>query len=224
MISVIVPMVDEESCIGRTLERLTQQEGSYEVIVADGGSRDRSVEHAKPYARVVVSEKGRACQMNRGAREARGEILLFLHADAHLESGALLAVEKAMQEKEIVGGCLTQAIESPRPFYRFLERSGTIRARGLRLFYGDQAIFVCKRIFDKLKGYPPTPLFEDLAFSRRLRREGKTVVLPKRVYTSARRWEAGGRFRGSLRNSLLLFLYGLGIAPEALARFYPDVR
>lgn len=224
MISIILPMYHEEAVIAQTLKRLLQQEGSYEIIVVDGGSQDRSVAVAHPHASVFSSLKGRAIQMNRGALEAKGDILLFLHADSWLEKGSLIEIEKTMENQEVVGGCLTQKIEAQHPFYRILEASGTLRARGLRLFYGDQAIFIRKEIFDKLKGYPPIPLFEDLAFSQRLKREGKTRVLSKQVFTSARRWENKGMLRGSLRNMILLFLYGLGIAPERLARFYGDVR
>ena len=224
MISVILPMYNEEFLIGETLRRLKTQKGSYECIVVDGGSRDRSVAKAKPYAEVLSSEKGRAFQMNAGARRARGDVFLFLHADSSLEEGALEAIEKAMEEKEVVGGCLTQKIDASHLFYRFLEFSGTMRAKFFRLFYGDQALFVRRQIFDKLQGYPPLPLFEDLAFSRLLRREGKIVILSKRVLTSARRWEENGMLRGSCRNLALLFLYGIGIAPERLSKFYANVR
>ena len=225
MISIILPMVHEEAVIAQTLERLLQQEGSYEIIVVDGGSQDRSAEIARSYpVSVLTSEKGRAIQMNRGALEAKGEIFLFLHADSWLEKGSLIEIENTMKDQEVAGGCLTQKIEAPNPFYRVLEASGTLRARGLHLFYGDQAIFIRKRIFDKLKGYPPMPLFEDLALSQRLKLEGKTAVLSKQVFTSARRWENKGMFRGSLRNMLLVVLYGMGIAPQTLAKFYSDVR
>ena len=224
MISVILPVYNEAMLIEETLQHLAQQEGGHEVIVVDGGSHDRSVDLARPYARVLSSPKGRALQMNAGARAAQGEILLFLHADSWMERGAFLTIENVMQNKEVVGGCLTQRIEGAHPFYRFLEWSGTVRAKWLKLFYGDQALFIRRRIFDKLGGYPLLPLFEDLAFSRHLRQEGKTVVLPKRVFTSARRWKEKGILRGSLRNMILFFLYGIGVSPERLSKFYADVR
>lgn len=225
MISVIIPMINEEAVIEETLQHLAEQNGSCETIVVDGGSSDRSVEKARPYGQVFTAEKGRALQMNRGGREAKGNLLLFLHADSRLEKGTLSAIEEVMEKRrEVVGGCLTQKIESPHPFYRFLEASGTVRAKTVRLFYGDQGLFIRKTIFDKLGGYPPVPLFEDVAFSRRLKGEGKTVVLSKRVFTSARRWEKRGRLRGSFRNLALLFCYGIGIAPKHLVRYYPDIR
>lgn len=224
MISVILPVYQEEERIGLTLQRLAQQEGRHEVIVVDGGSRDRTVEIARSYGRVISAPKGRAFQMNEGARYAKGDILFFLHADSHLEAGTLLAIEERMQKKEVVGGCLTQRIEGDRPFYRMLESAGTWRARMFHLFYGDQGIFVRKPIFDKIGKYPLIPLFEDVAFSRCLRKEGKVAVLSKYVFTSPRRWERGGFVRASVWSGLLFFLYGVGIAPQTLARFYPDVR
>ena len=230
MISVILPIYHEEASIGGTLQRLKEQAGSYEVIVVDGGSEDQSLEVARscaqqfPQWQVLSAQKGRANQMNVGVREAKGDILLFLHADCWLEKGTLTAIEEAMQKENVVGGCLTQKIEASHPYYRWLELTGNIRARLFRIFYGDQAIFIRREIFDKIEGYPPIPLFEDLAFSRRLRREGKTAVLSKQVVTSPRRWERKGMLRGSLQNLFILFLYGLGISPQRLARFYPDVR
>ena len=224
MISVIIPVYNEEVLIGRCLDRLRQQEGDFEILVADGRSQDRTVSIAQRDAPVVRAEKGRANQMNAGAQKAQGETLLFLHADAWLEGGSLLEIEKSMKDNRVVGGCLTQRIEAGHPFYRLLELSGTIRARLSHLFYGDQALFVRKAIFDRLEGYAPLPLFEDVAFSQKLRGSGKTVILPKRIFTSARRWETNGMLRGSLRSGALFFLYGLGIAPEKLVRFYPDVR
>ncbi|MBI4436309.1 MAG: TIGR04283 family arsenosugar biosynthesis glycosyltransferase [Candidatus Omnitrophica bacterium] len=224
MISIILPVYNEEPILEKTLRRLNEQKGPYEVIVADGGSQDGGVAIARRYARTLSTPKGRAIQMNRAAQEAKGETLLFLHADSWLEGGALEAIEKTMQTQRVIGGCLTQKIESSHPFYRFLEASGSLRAKLLHLFYGDQGIFVRKEIFDKLGGYPPLPLLEDLGFSQRLRREGRTVILPKRVFTSARRWEKKGKLRTSLCNLAIILLYGFGAKPQKLARFYSDVR
>jgi len=224
MISVIVPMYNEERLIEKTLKSLIKQRGAFEVIVVDGGSTDQSVQVARAYAAVLSSQKGRGVQMNVGAHVAQGETLLFLHADTFLEEGALFEVEKAMQKRNVVGGCLTQAIEGRHLYYRWLEFSGQLRTRWFQVFYGDQAIFVRKEIFDTLRGYPSTPILEDVAFSQRLKRKGKTVILPKRVFCSPRRWEKEGKMRRSFRNTLLLSLYGLGMAPERLSRFYGDVR
>jgi len=224
MISVILPIYNEELILEKTLRRLTEQKGSYEVIVADGGSTDGSLEIARCYARTLSTGKGRAVQMNAAAKEAKGDTLLFLHADSYLERGALEAIAKTMETERVVGGCLTQKIEAPHPFYRCLEASGSLRAKLLHLFYGDQGIFIRKTIFDKLGGYPLLPLLEDVALSRCLRKEGRAVVLPQRVFTSARRWEKKGKLRTSLRNLVIVVLYGLGAAPQKLAKFYPDVR
>ena len=223
MISVVVPVYNEEKTLERTLSELTRQLGSHELICVDGGSGDRSVEIARRFGKVVRSEKGRAVQMNRGAAEAKGETLLFLPADCVLERGALQAVEEAVARGG-VGGCLTQRIQGGRLLFRTMELSGNVRARWFRIFYGDQAIFVKRPLFQELGGFPSAPLFEDVAFTRRLRRAGRTVVLRNHVYTSARRWERGGILKECFRNWCLLGLYALGVSPARLARFYPDVR
>lgn len=223
MISVVVPVYNEEKVLERTLFELTRQLDSHELICVDGGSSDRSAEIARRFGKVLTSEKGRAAQMNRGAAEGWGETLLFLPADSVLETGALGAVEEAVQQG-YVGGCFTQRIQGERFLFRTMELSGNVRAQWLHIFYGDQAIFVKRRLFQELGGFPNLPLFEDVAFTRRLRWAGRTVVLRNQVYTSARRWERGGILKECFRNWSLLGLYALGVRPGRLARFYPDVR
>ena len=223
MVSVIIPTYNEEVALEETLAALRSQLGSHELICVDGGSRDRTVSIASRFGRVLTSEKGRAFQMNRGASEALGETLLFLHADSILEKGSLDAIAEAVQQG-YDGGCLTQQIQGGQFLFRTMELSGNMRARWLHIFYGDQGIFVKRRLFQTLGGFPTLPLFEDVAFTRSLRREGRTVVLRHHVYTSARRWERGGILKECLRNWSLLGLYALGVSPWRLARFYPDVR
>ena len=223
MISVVVPVYNEEKLLETTLSRLTRQTGPHELLCVDGGSGDGTASIANRFGKVLTSEKGRAAQMNRGAAEARGEILFFLPADAVLEEGALEAVEEAVRQG-YDGGCLTQQIQGRRLLFRTMELSGTLRARWFRIFYGDQAIFVKRRLFQELGGFPVSPLFEDVAFTRRLHQVGRTVVLRHHVYTSARRWEQNGILKECFRNWGLLGLYALGVSPRRLARFYPDVR
>jgi len=223
MISVVIPVYNEGKILEGTLSALTQQLGSHELICVDGGSSDGSAGIAGRFGKVVSSEKGRARQMNGGASVARGGILLFLHADAVLGEGALSAVEEAVQHG-YGGGCFTQKIQGDRFLFRTLEFSGNLRARWLHLFYGDQAIFVKREIFREIGGFPPLPLFEDIAFTQRLRRRNRTLVLRHHVYTSARRWEQNGIVKEGFRNWGLLGLYALGVSPCRLARFYPEVR
>jgi rSAM/selenodomain-associated transferase 2 len=223
MISVIVPTLNEERNIARLLDSLCRVEAP-EVIVVDGGSGDRTVELAKGYpVQLVACGKNRALQMNRGAEVSRGDTLLFLHADCTLEEGSLGAIERAVREG-YAGGCLTQRISSDRTIYRSIERSGNLRAKWSKVFYGDQAIFVRSTVFSKLGGFDEIDLFEDVEFSKKLRSAGKVVVLDKKVYTSPRRWEAHGVVKATLINWLVSMGFVLGISPARLKKIYRDMR
>lgn len=223
MISIIIPVYNEEIAIKKVLETLTYAE-DLEVIVVDGGSSDRTAEFANQYpVKVIECEKNRAVQMNEGAKQSRGEILLFLHADCLAENGSLKEIAQALNNGYI-GGCLSQKIDSSRLIYRFIEKSGNMRARLFRIFYGDQAIFVHRDVFFKLGGFDAVPLFEDILFSRKMRKEGKAVILPKAVYASSRRWEK----RGIIKTTFIYWLLTLGlhfnIPFSKLKSMYDEVR
>ncbi|MEE8592066.1 MAG: hypothetical protein V3T35_12185, partial [Spirochaetia bacterium] len=148
---------------------------------------------------------------------------LFLHADTVLESGALEAVQDCANAG-YVGGCFTHRIDSERVIYRIIEASGNLRARLFGVFYGDQAIFVRKDVFLSMGGFDDVRLFEDVIFSRRLRREGKVKVLRKKAHCSPRRWERQGVVRATLINWLVTVGFVLGISPSRLKKVYRDVR
>jgi rSAM/selenodomain-associated transferase 2 len=198
------------------------------VIVVDGGSRDRTVEIARNEAdAVVTAPRGRAIQMNAGAAVARGEILLFLHADTLLPRGSVFAVLDALRDPAVVGGAfrVRLAPSSGAGWYvrATLAITGRmIGARGAvsRSYSGDQAIFVRAEAFRAVGGYPEIPLMEDVELSRRMRRAGKTVLLPLRVETSGRRWEAWGPFRTVLFMWRLRIGHLLGRSPSQSAEAY----
>ncbi len=133
MISIIMPVLNEEVVIEKALKNLTKQKGDFELIVVDGGSTDQTTEIAKRYADIIVSDRGRACQMNAGAKVANGDILLFLHADSKLHDDALIKLENVMNNKEMIGGAFKYAIDDPLWFYRITEFLAKIRARTLRI-------------------------------------------------------------------------------------------
>jgi rSAM/selenodomain-associated transferase 2 len=224
MVSVIVPIFNEEemlhvrSKVFQELARVTA------LIFVDGKSTDRSTDIAASYSRVVSSERGRARQMNAGAREAVGDILFFLHADNTVASETINSIEKEIRQNGVVGGCLTQRIESERPFFRFIEWQGNNRARRTKVFYGDQGIFVRKDVFERLGGFPDVPIFEDVLFTQKLRQAGKTTVLPDKIRVSARRWEKRGIFRTTLMFNTLLIMFKLGYPLEKIKRLYEDLR
>ncbi|GIX07259.1 MAG: glycosyl transferase [Candidatus Poribacteria bacterium] len=224
MITVIVPVLNEATVLELNLRRLIETQPPHERIIVDGGSTDETPEIAARLGKLIRSPRGRAIQMNRGAKLAQGEVLLFLHADTWLEPGALEAVAQAVA-KGYVGGTFSQTIEGSHPLYRWIERAGNWRARFCRLFYGDAGIFVRREVFEQIGGFPEVPVGEEFEFSRRLRRAGRTVLLPVRIHISARRWEQEGIVRRTLKNWWITLLYHLGVPPERLARYYdPSVR
>lgn len=223
MITIIIPVYNEESIIREILGRLPYGDG-VEVIVVDAASKDRTIEFTKRYpVRVVECIRNRAEQMNRGAQMAGGDILLFLHADCLFEKGSLEAIEDSLKNG-CIGGCLSQRIDSGEIIYRIIEASGNIRARLFKVFYGDQAVFVRRDIFKKIGGFDNVELFEDIIFSKKLRRAGKTRILNKRVYVSPRRWKRQGIIKTTLINYILTLGFLLGFPAAILKRIYLDVR
>ena len=222
-ISVIMPVLNEAKILEKTLSQLQPELKSHELIVVDGGSTDTSVGIGKRYGRVITSERGRAKQLNTGAAAATGEILIFLHADIWLESGALAAVVSALSSG-YVGGGFRQKIDGKCFLYRLIEIAGNIRGKYLKVFYGDSGIFLTRTDFEKIGGFPDVPILEEMKFSRDLRRLGKTTLLTPYIHISARRWEARGIVRTTLNNWLITLLYFFGVSPEKLAKLYRHIR
>lgn len=223
MVSVIIPVYNEESAIRKTLSALPYKDG-LEVIVVDGESRDRTREFARTFpATVVECVKSRALQMNKGAQLASRDALVFLHADCRLEEGSLRAISDCLGAGA-VGGCLTQAIDSKKFIYRLIEYSGNIRARLSKIFYGDQAIFVRRDVFFKLGGFDDVPLFEELMFSKKMIKEGKTRILNKKVFASPRRWQKNGIVKTTVIFWLLTLGFYLGLPYNRLQGLYRDIR
>lgn len=223
-LSVIVPALDEERALATTVA-LARQPGVLEVIVVDGGSRDRTVEVARAHAdRVVCIGRGRAAQMNAGAAAARGDVLLFLHADTRLPPGCHAAITRALADDDVVGGRFDVRLDAAGIPYRIIERMISLRSRLTRVATGDQAIFARRSVFERLGGFPPLPLMEDIAFCRALKRVGRIACLRERVITSARRWQGGGVVRTVLLMWALRTAYYAGVSPTRLARIYRDAR
>lgn len=223
MISVIIPTLNEEDVIEKTLHGLLKVPG-IEVIVSDCGSTDKTVTLCKELARVINSEPGRGRQMNAGAKEASGETLLFLHADTILPEGWKENIVSAMSNEMIVGGAFSLSIDSERVPYKIISATANIRSRITRIPYGDQGIFVRRSVFEEIGGFGEMPIMEDVDLMRRLKKVGKVVMLRDKVKTSARRWEKEGVIYTPLRNWLLIGLYYMGVPPERLYRFYKIIR
>ncbi len=223
-LSIIIPVLNEERTIAATLADLDRVEAA-EVIVVDGGSTDRTAESVRATsARLVVSPRGRAAQMNAGARQAAGDVLLFLHADTKLPAGASRDIRKCMADPRRVGGRFDIRLDSTRPLLRLVGRMISLRSRLTRVATGDQAIFVRRAVFERLGGFPEIPLMEDVAFSRALKKAGRIACLRARVTSSARRWEQHGPVRTILLMWVLKLLYLAGVPPTRLKRLYGEAR
>lgn len=223
-ISVIIPTLNEAATIGETLRRL-RNSASCEVIVVDGGSDDGTPELARPQADLVLSAgRGRATQMNVGARAASGQVLLFLHADTVLPPDFPALLENALRNPRVVGGRFDVRLDAEGRLFRIIETLMNLRSRLSRIATGDQAIFVRSRTFRELGGYREAELMEDLELSYRLKRQGELACLRERVVTSARRWQRDGIVRTIGLMWLLRLLYFIGVSPSYLKTFYADTR
>ena len=223
-ISVIVPVLNEEKSIAATLNAL-QALAPYEIIIADGGSSDRTWEVAAGYpVKIISSERGRARQMNRGAREASGDVLLFLHADSRLPTSALNDIHAALSDARFLGGRFDVEIDGEHWLLPLVGRMISYRSRISKVGTGDQGIFVRRGVFERMQGFQDIPLMEDVAFCRALKRLGEVACLRSRVVTSARRWEVDGVWRTIMRMWTIKLLYFAGVPPARLKQFYADTR
>lgn len=223
-ISVVMPVLNEEKTIRATLEALKPLKPR-ELIVVDGESMDGTREICEQLgARVFTSPRGRAKQMNAGAHHATGDVLVFLHADTRLPSSAFEDIRASLDDAEIVGGRFDVKLDGEGLMLEIVGHMINLRSRLTRVATGDQAIFVRRKVFEELRGFPDIPLMEDIAFSRALKRKGKVACLHSRVVTSARRWQLEGAWRTVLKMWALKSLYLLGVSPFRLKRYYGDGR
>ncbi len=221
-ISIVIPVANEAAALPQCLQHIDR--GPREILVVDGGSEDdtRAIAEAANCRLIASPERHRARQMNLGAAQARGRILLFLHADTWLPSGALERVRSAINERDALGGGFARRYRSRSPTLALTSRLAGLRNRLFGWHLGDQALFVRRDLFEKLGGYRDIPIFEDLDFSRRLRRLGRTVTLTPPVSSSARRFIARGPLRTTWTDLLLTRKYLLGTDPNELCQEADD--
>lgn len=224
-VSVIIPALNEEHAIRATLKSLALVEGEIEIVVVDGGSDDRTVEVAREFgASVVSSARGRGTQMHNGARAARGQTLLFLHADTIAPRDVVKRIEEALhRDVAVLGGRFDVRFSGTSRSASFMTWLYPKLAK-LGLHYGDAGIFVRASVYEEIGGFNSVPLFEDLDFFKRLKKKGRISHVPVELVTSSRRFE-GRRFPFTFaRWSLLQALYWLGVSPRALGKLYGPRR
>lgn len=224
MISIIVPVYNEEKTLEKTLRCLAHLPGEKEILIADGGSTDSTRTIAEKEGILLDTPKGRARQMNEAAKQARGEILWFVHSDSVVSENSLKAIENAIQTGRI-GGCFSLYFYDGKGFNLWwIARLSNRRAKTLHLMFGDQGLFIRKDVFDGLGGYADMPIMEDWDFSVRAHRKGQMCVLKERIGTSARRFREGGVLRTLFRMHRTKIGYLRGVPPEQLAKAYKEVR
>jgi len=224
-ISIIIPVLREAPLINAAINRITaiNDFSETEIIVVDGDANGGTLQKINNQdVRKITGLTGRGAQMNAGAREATGEILLFLHADTILPETTGRLIMDVCQNTDFIGGAFDLAIDSPRPVYRLIEKAASYRSRLTRIPYGDQAIFIKTDYFQRLEGFKEIPLMEDVDLMRRIKHKGYRIrFIADTVKTSARRWEKEGAFYTTIRNWTLAILFCAGVHPEKLKKFYP---
>ena len=225
-LSIIVPCLDEAAGIVAALRRLQPLRGrGHEVIVVDGGSSDETAALAAPYAdRVVVAPRGRAAQMNAGAALACEGVLLFLHADCTLPAQADHLILDGLTASGKKWGRFDISLDGAHPLLPVIAFMMNMRSQVTGIATGDQGIFVARDLFAAVAGYPPLPLMEDIALSRRLRASGRPLRVRSQITASARRWQRHGVLRTVMLMWRLRLAYFLGADPAGLALRYDAAR
>lgn len=220
-ISIIIPVLNEEKALSYLLNSLQSfDDENHEVIVVDGGSFDNSLFIAQEKVKtVIVSKPGRALQMNSGAELASGDVLLFLHVDTILPESALTAISSSCINDNCWGR-FDVRLSSDKSVYRLIEGFINIRSRLTSIATGDQAIFIKRDLFNRFNGFPEIALMEDVAFSKRLKKQAAPVCLKDRVITSSRRWETRGVIATVLLMWKLRLYYFFGVSPDKLQKMY----
>ena len=227
VVSVVVPVLDEAAALPGLLDHVASLPGDLEILVADGGSTDGTRAIAlERGATVVDAPCGRAVQQNAGARAARGDVLVFLHADSRLPATAHAELSRALDDPRVVGGNFALRFDGDDRFGRMLGAWYGVQRR-LGVWYGDSTIWVRPDVFWALGGFPPLAIMEDYALVRAL--EGlappaRVPCLPGPATTSSRRWRSSGVARTALTWTVIRWLFVAGVPPERLAPLYRAIR
>ena len=223
--SIIIPVLHEEVVINPLITQLYAQfpDDSIEIIVVDGDPTGSTI-HIILSSQVItaISEAGRGTQLNMGARLAHGDVLIFLHADTRLPSGALQYAQRILSQNHYAAGAFKLGLDSNRWVFKLIESAASWRYRLAQLPYGDQAFFMTREYFFRIGCFAEIPIMEDLELMRRIKRRKEKIHISKtlKVNTSVRRWQEEGILYAVLRTWLLASLYCLGVSPYKLVKYY----
>jgi len=216
-LAIIIAARNEGRRVGAILRHVHALVPDAELIVADGASTDATVREAMPFAHVVTGNGTLGANENRAAVVTTADVLLFLHADTHLSD--IVSVQRTMADPTVVGGAYRLRFDDDAPVYRMMAQRADVRSR-MGAYTGDQGIFVRRTVFERLGGFPEWPLMEDVAFSERLRHEGRVVLLDADAITSTRRHKAQGPYKLIARVALIRLLYRCGVPVTMLAHLW----
>lgn len=228
--SIIIPVVNEESTINKLLQHIhtITENHSHEIIVIDGdrtGSTLQAITDHFPVKKLISMKMGRADQMNYGAGVAKGEILVFLHADTHLPDNAFSRIHDALHTDIFYAGAFTLKIQSYNPLLHLIAGITNIRSQLSRVPYGDQVFFMKKKFFNTIGKFKSLSIMEDVEIMERIKKAGyKICILNDKVVTSPRRWQKNGVIRNTVKNRFLILLYKLGIPHTTLKEIYENKK
>lgn len=223
-LSVIIPAHNEEATLGQTLTHTCQSVQPHDLFVANVSSTDRTGEIARGYAKVLTLQSTRGAALNEAAAMATGDVLLFLHADTLLPTGAAALIDEALKDATVVGGAFRLRLDDPSLLARLVSRGVNVRSALLGTFFGDQGLFVRREVFAQVGGYRDWSVMEDLEILSRLRRRGRLALLKADVVTSARRHRRGGWLKTLATVWAICLLFRLGVPSQAMLRLYQPQR
>ncbi|MBL7055350.1 TIGR04283 family arsenosugar biosynthesis glycosyltransferase [Candidatus Woesearchaeota archaeon] len=225
MISIVIPVYNESKIILECLDSIYSQNENYEIIIVDSG-KDKTLKKINSIKNKKIkyfrSSKGRSLQMNLGSRYSEGDVLLFLHADSVLPVNALEEIEKSIREGHVGGGFFQQFKEN-NFLLKLVSFRSNFRSSFFKIFFGDQAIFVKKEVFEKLGGFKQIPIMEDLDFSKRMKKLGKLKTIKNKITISRRKYLEKGIIRLSFVYFILMIMYHLGFSYEKIKKVYEKV-
>ncbi len=226
MLSIIIPCLNEAAGIAEALGALAPLRArGAEVVVVDGGSSDHTIELARPLAdQVVTATRGRAMQMNAGAAQARGDVLLFLHADCRLPARADDLIIDGLNRTQKTWGRFDVTLTGSHPLLHVIAAMMNLRSRVTSVSTGDQGLFITRSLFEAVGRFPQIVLMEDVALTKHLKHYGAPLKLRHHMTVSGRRWEKHGVLRTMLLMWRLRLQYWLGTDPGKLARAYQPHR
>ena len=223
-ISIIIPVLNEREGVIKVVDYLRKIKGGcpIEIIVVDGDKKGSTIQYIHDKDVIAIkSQRGRAIQMNNGAKRACGDVLLFLHADTFIPHNAFEHIIAVMRTEKYVGGAFDLGFVSKKWVFKLIASVASLRSRITRIPFGDQTIFIKRNYFEKIGGYTNIPFMEDIELMQRIKKRGDKIhIIPAKVITSTRKWEEDGTLFTMLRNWLLQFFYLAGVSPKKLVRYY----